>query len=352
MLFSYTYVSHPLEHLHRWVEHLVSTVWCRNGGAYSTSLLRPELQEIADQIDHIDTTKRSIFDDIRDIDTLIQALSQDKRDELAAMFRDSTAVDDLCQGAASRIPYSISDLTAWDETIAAKLKDFFYALYDKHIKSGPISQQLGDLKSHVDLFTESNNEAICPFCGLEPIKNANYTTRDAYDHFLPRHKYPFNSVNFRNLSPMCHTCNSGYKTTKDPISRSAGTRQRAFAPLDAPVTLPSMNVEFDVTKIQKLQPDDITLSIQSAIHPEEFETWQWLFGIQERYKGKLCEKRGANAWLQQVLKDSKNYQRTPQDILLFIRENTAVDPFLEDGFWKLAVLEACDAAGLLEHPKS
>lgn len=346
MLFPYTYVSHPLEKLHVWIEHVVMTVWCRNGGAYSVTLLCKELQDIANSIDHIDTHKRSIFDDIRDLDGLIQALNQAKRDELAVMFRDSTAVDDLYQGTGGRHPYSFADLEVWDAGIAAKLKEFFDALFDKHIKSGPIRKELGDLKSHVDLFCETNDEGICPFCGLEDTRDENYTTRDAYDHYLPRHKYPFNSVNFRNLAPMCHTCNSSYKTTKDPISRSPGTRQKAFPPLDAHVTFPSVEVQFDATKIKTLKPTDITLKIKSATHPDEFETWQWLFGIQERYKGKLCKKRGAYTWLNTVLKDSKNYKKTPQDLLADIRANTADDPFLDDGFLKLPALEACLAGGL------
>lgn len=347
MLFSYTYVSHPLERLHGWIEHLVTAVWCRNGGTYSVTLLCQELQDIAAKIDHIDTSERSIFDDIRDIDASIQSLDQTKRDELATMFRDSTAVDDLCRGTAQRHPYSFAELAAWDEGIATKLKDFFYDLFDKHIKSGPIKKELGDLKSHVDSFCKTNDEGICPFCGLEETRDENYTTRDPYDHYLPRHKYPFNSVNFRNLAPMCHTCNSSYKTTKDPISRSPGTRQKAYAPLDATVTLPEVKVALDTAKIQKLAPSDITLQIGSATHPDECKTWQWLFGIQERYKGKLCKKRGAYAWLQTVLKDSKNYDKTPRDLLSDIRSNTAVDPFLDDGFLKLAALEACHSAGLL-----
>lgn len=347
MLFSYTYVSHPLERLHGWIEHLVTIVWCRNGGAYSGTLLCQELQDIAAKVDPIETTKRSIFDDIRDLDALIQGLDQSKRDELAMMFRDSTAVDDLCHGTAGKQPYRLADLEVWDLKSAKKLKGFFYDLFDKHIVSGPIKQQLGTLKNHVDSFCQKNIEGICPFCGLEEIRDENYKTREPYDHYLPRCKYPFNSVNFRNLAPMCHTCNSSYKTKKDPISRTHGTRQKAFAPYDAVEALPAMTVAFDPGIIQNLKPEDITLKIESNKHPEEFGTWEWLFGIQERYKGKLCKKRGAYAWLNTVLNDSKNYNVMPQKLLADIRDNTATDPFLDDGFLKLATLEACHSAGLL-----
>src|SRR5205823_612490 len=118
MLFSYTYVSHPLEKLHSWIEHTVLVVWCRNGGPYSVGLLTPELQEIAENVHNEDSTKRTIFDDIRDIDALIQALPAPKRTELASMFRDSTAVDDLCSNANGRTPYGFDDLKSWNSQIA------------------------------------------------------------------------------------------------------------------------------------------------------------------------------------------------------------------------------------------
>lgn len=311
------------------------------------TLLCQELQDIAAEIDAIETDEPSIFDDIRDLDVLIQALAQTKRGELVTMFTHSTAVDDLCHGSAAHHPYAYSDLQAWDAKIAPQLKAFFDDLFSQHIKSGPIKRRLGDLKHHVDAFCKINREGICPFCGLEETRDEHYTTRDPYDHYLPRHKYPFNAVNFRNLSPMCHTCNSSYKTVKDPISRRPGTRQKAFAPFEDTVTFPEMQVQFDAGKIQALAPPDITFQISSATHPEEFDTWQWLFGIQERYKAKLCKKRGAHTWLNTILKDSANYGRTPTELLEDIRANTAADPFLDDGFLKLATLDACKAEGLL-----
>jgi hypothetical protein len=347
MLFSYTYVSHPLEHLHDWIKKVVVDVWCRNGGNYSVALLCTELQELAAEIDAVDTHNRSIFDDIRDIDTLIQALSQYKRDELVRMFNDSTAVDELCRGNAGRHPYNFADLEAWEPTIAKKLKTFFYDLFDKHIKWGPIKTKLGDLKDHVDSFCGINNEGVCPFCGLGETRDKNYKTRDDYDHFLPRHKYPFNSVNFRNLAPMCSTCNKSYKTTKDPISRSVGTRQKAYAPFEMAVKFPVFSMVLDISKIQALHPTDISITITSATHQDEVDTWQWLFGIQERYKGKLCKKRGAYAWLNSVMKDSANYKMTPKEVLQNIRDSVAADPFLDDGYLKLATLEACESAGLI-----
>lgn len=32
MLFNYRYVTHDIEKFQTWLDHLVKTVWCRNGG--------------------------------------------------------------------------------------------------------------------------------------------------------------------------------------------------------------------------------------------------------------------------------------------------------------------------------
>lgn len=345
MLFPYVYVSHPLEKLHTWMEHTVLHVWCRNSGPFHTDLLCPELQEIAEELHHEDSTKKSIIDEIRDLDALIQALSPNKRQELAAFFQQSTAIDALCANQVGSNPTGVRELLIWEPKVTLELCRFFKSLFTDHIKAGPIKKTLGDLKSHFDAFTDrsQNGEDICPFCGLTDMRNSDYKTREAYDHFLPKHRYPFNSVNFRNLAPMCHTCNSGYKTIKDPIRRKNGLRQRSFSPFDSNIKFPQIRTEIDPTKIDALTPNDIKLTVSSPTHQEEFNTWMWLFGIEERYKGKLCQNRGAKHWLTTMV-EAKN----PRDYWDQLRANASKDPLSDDGFLKVAVLANLEASGLLK----
>jgi hypothetical protein len=345
MLFHYRYVPHPLERLHTWMEHTVVQVWCRNGGPFQTSLLCKDLQDIATAMHNNGDGEKSIIDEIRDLDTLIQGLTNAKRQELALMFRQSTAVDALCANQAGSTPSSIRELLQWDLKIARALTRFFTQLFERHIKSGPIKKLLGDLKSHFEAFTDrtQNGEDVCPFCGLVDLKNADYRTREAYDHFLPKHRYPFNSVNFRNLAPMCHTCNSSYKTTKDPIRRRKGApRQKAFTPFDSNIHFPDIRAEIDPTKIDELRPADVKLTVSSPSHQEEFETWLWLFGIEERYKGKLCQKRGAKHWLTNITE-----AKDPRGYLDAVRTIARRDPLDDDSFLKKAALDAFERNGLL-----
>ena len=52
---------------------------------------------------------------------------------------------------------------------------------------------------------------------------------------MPKGSYPFISVNFKNLAPMCSECNSSYKLAKDPTKHidplhaaSGSTRRKSF----------------------------------------------------------------------------------------------------------------------------
>jgi hypothetical protein len=88
---------------------------------------------------------------------------------------------------------------------------------------------------------------------------------------------------------------------------------------------------------------NIQIAISSPRRQQEIDTWMWLFGIEERYKGKLCQKRGAYAWLSMVLESPK-----PIEALQAIRSNARKDRFLDDGFLKMAVFEDFEASGLLK----
>ncbi|URL13912.1 hypothetical protein LVR30_17055 [Pantoea ananatis] len=64
----------------------------------------------------------------------------------------------------------------------------------------------------------------CPYCNSEEIEaiydETGHDYRPAFDHFIPKYKYPFISFSIYNLIPSCTKCNSTYKKTLDPIMTS------------------------------------------------------------------------------------------------------------------------------------
>ncbi|HEY7404280.1 MAG TPA: DUF262 domain-containing protein [Candidatus Angelobacter sp.] len=201
---------------------------------------------------------------------------------------------------------------------------------------------------HVPLETqdEFDKRGKCPYCGIGDIKGIYNSKREAYDHYLPKGIYPFNSVNFRNLAPMCHECNSSYKLGKDPI-RQNGTRRKSFFSYATAPSGITVSMTLKKRDVMNLRPADIDLQIASDGRDQEVETWKDVFAIEERYKSKCCGENDGKAWLQQVLEEGENVNLSPAQLLN--HEVALANRFPYDGarFLKRAFLVACKDAALI-----
>ena len=112
--------------------------------------------------------------------------------------------------------------------LASELKAFCASLFTNVIGLKAVTSRFGEIREHYEAFVTVNHRERCPYCGYGTIMGRDRTRRDAYDHFLPKGTYPFNTVNFHNLAPMCHECNSSYKLEKDQIRKRGGDRRKAF----------------------------------------------------------------------------------------------------------------------------
>ncbi|MFB2553388.1 HNH endonuclease [Ensifer soli] len=125
----------------------------------------------------------------------------------------------------------------------------------------PQKNLLINLENHVDRTVQLG---ICPFCGIGSIKRAHFKEREAYDHYLPKSIYPFNSINFRNLAPACHECNSSYKLTKDPAHSGVG-RRKAFYPYSESSYLIELDMTLQHCDIDELTPGDVEIQFGPAV---------------------------------------------------------------------------------------
>jgi hypothetical protein len=153
---------------------------------------------------------------------------------------------------------------------------------------------------------------------------------------------------------MCHDCNSAYKLQKDPtrhidpISRkTGGTRRKAFYSYAAapPGIVISMNLKTkDVTN---LEPSDIDLLFTAPGRDEEVEAWKDVFGIEERYKAKLCAKNDGRAWLVHVVEEAKNANLSNDQLLAQVLRAADRSPYDGANFLKKPFLIACQEAKIL-----
>lgn len=79
---------------------------------------------------------------------------------------------------------------------------------------------------------------------------------------------------------------------------------------------------------------------------EKIATWKDVYGIEERYKAKLCGDNDGKYWLTQVLDEWTVGGRKPADFLATLARQTQDRPFADCNFLKKPFLDACQQIGL------
>jgi len=355
MLFNYRYVNNSIERFQVYLDHLVKEVWCKATGVFSLDLLHPELEEIVEALsndesivkDHLDGPIRRIYELFK------TELTAAQRQQVSKWYDHNNDIEALCACRPDTQPATYADIRAINANLASALKEFCKSLFSEVIGLKAVASRIGDIDAHYEAFVKENCEEKCPYCGYGDIKGLHHTRREAYDHFLPKGTYPFNSVNFRNLAPMCNECNSAYKLAKDPtrnidpISRRAGgTRRKAFYSYATVAAGITVTVTLNTQDVTNLQPSHIALHIAAPGRDEEVEAWKDVFGIEERYKAKLCAKNDGKAWLVQVIDEAANVSLTPAEMLAAKRKTAAAQPYVDANFLKMAFLTGCQTANI------
>lgn len=353
MLFPYTYVSHRMEKMQEFIDFIFFEVWSKAPGCgrpYSLELFEtnPELHEVMTAF-HYDDSKGAEFfaGHVERIYGLFSTLLPGQIDQFRQWYCANNDIEKVCANDSATSVARYADFPVELKDVRDQLKSFFKDLY-LHLDLAALKAKIGNIDDHYhNAFWSKNQSGICPFCGIGTIKGPHYTRREAYDHYLPKAKYPFNSINFRNLAPACHACNTTYKQSKDPVY-AAGGRRKAFYPYAASWIAIEIAVALRHADIDKLTPDDITLHFGPTAIDEEIDTWKDVYGIEERYKAELCEKNRGRYWLHQVLDEWKEDGRNPIDHLKTLARQTKKHPYAECNFLKRAFLDECYAKGIFD----
>jgi hypothetical protein len=355
MLFTYRYVNHSITRLQEYVDHLVKEVWCKASGDFSLDLLHPDMKVIVEDIfNDASITTDPLYGPIQEIYELFRTqLTTDQRRQVGIWCDNNNDIEALCSNALGKTPGTYADIRALNVELETALKSFFKSLFTQVIKLNAVTSRIGSIEDHYVEFAKANAEEKCPYCGYSDIRGANYTTRDAYDHFLPKGTYPFNSVNFRNLSPMCPQCNSSYKLQKDPmmhidpINKSDGTRRKAFYSYAAESPGIHVKVILKTKDVADLKSSDIDLTFTAPGYEEEVGAWKDVYGIEERYKAKLCAQNDGTVWLQRIIEDCENIDVSRDKLLAYELKNAERFPYNDAGFLKKPFLIACKEANII-----
>jgi len=95
-----------------------------------------------------------------------------------------------------------------------------------------------------------------------------------------------------------------------------------------------------------MAPNQIDLEFASPGREEEIETWKDVFGIEERYKAKLCGRDDGMAWLQYI-DEAKNVGLTSDQLLAIVFRIADCFPYDSANFLKKPFLSACHQAKII-----
>lgn len=354
MLFAYTYVPHAMEKMQAFIDFMFFEVWCKApiGLAFDLDLFEdePDLREVLLSFGFAANAPergKQFYKDIKAIYELFATLPPQQIEQLKHWYIANNDIEKVCANDPAVQIGRYTDIDAISFDLSKQLASFFKGLYSQQLLDlAALREKIGEIDEHYQAFMQVNTTGKCPFCGLGDIKGVHHTKREAYDHYLPKALYPFNSINFRNLAPACHECNSTYKLSKDP-AHNAARRRKAFYPYTTGAHDIEIVINLRTSDIDLLTPADIQLTFGPAVAHEEIETWKEVYGIDERYKAKCCDS-DARDWLEQVRILRDTHRIAPDASLAAVQQQTVKAPVANSNFLKSAFLEGCQRAGLLD----
>lgn len=289
--------EHEIFKLHELFSHVVKEVWCKAcEGESCEDKLQEEFKKIYNYA-YINK-KHKLKQEVEEIYELFKDLSEQEKQLISQAFDSTNQIEELCEGRITPIY-----LDALPEVVKKRIKPLMKWCYEKLLEKGKVAK--GKLAYYKALRKNNKDLKTCPCCGLIDLESSNSDKREAFDHYLPKTLYPFASINFLNLIPICHKCNSDRKTTKDPIKNG----KIAFYPF----SVATHNIEIEIeTRLEVSNEDkDFDLSdLQVKLIGDEkkVETWDWLFDIKERYIG-TCKDNSRDWFRQLINRYKKNKKR-------------------------------------------
>ncbi|MFA6928692.1 MAG: hypothetical protein WCT05_00080 [Lentisphaeria bacterium] len=359
MLFAYTYVPHKMERMQEFIDFIFFEVWCRApiGLVFHPDLFdgNPDLKAVMSEFGFSARAAergKTFYKDVKAIYELFAPLSAQEIDQFKQWYLGNNDIEKVCANDPASPLLRYVDIPAAHQALSEQLASFFKGLYSSLLDLVALQEKIGNIDDHYKTFVQTNKAGKCPFCGISDLFSEYHSKREAYDHYLPKALYPFNSINFRNLVPACHHCNSSYKTSKDPAyppkdPARAAQRRAVFYPYTATPYAIELQVTLQNSDIEKLTPADVNLHFGPASLDEKIDTWKDVYGIEERYKAKFCSSDALD-WLEQVRILDRDHSVAPTAYLVSLEEQAQKSPVANCNFLKKPFLEACNQIGIFD----
>lgn len=336
MIYSYNYLNPKIVKGQSFVNYIVLEILCRSQKIGMPVIFDEEIviDKYKSLISQVNPTY--IKNPLNSAYQICKKLKPSELRLLKKAIHTNLNIQEICEGTVE--PILFSDIKKIDKELANHLYIFCKKLYTEVMKLKPFTDIFGLLKDHYEEFSKINilKSRRCPFCGFARMLSEYNSKKEAYDHFLPKEQYPFISIYFKNLIPMCHTCNSSYKSRKNPIDiQKVGIQKKVFYSYFNYGKI-NFEIEFKNLDLINVKPNEIVIKNSLVNYEEEVNSWEDIFGIQERYKSIYAG--DSFNWLEEARIATSNFGESYANHKL----NLNVSYYSNENFMKLAMLEACE----------
>lgn len=339
-----------------YIQFILVNVWCKaeEGMAYDIAVLFDAKKDLRDMITELHTQELKGADtfltSLQSLFEKFKLLDDAQKQQFISWFQLNNNIQQLCEQGNVLQPATYEFIAnvfpnVQYPNLVIDLKKFYKNLYSNgFLTLDSVKSRIGKVSERYQKFTAKNDKDVCPFCGLVGLLGQYYSKRDAYDHYFPKDKYPFNSINFYNLVPACPRCNSSYKLAKDPLQNP----RKVFYPFSVNPYPIELALKINQPDWENLQPNDIELEIGPNVLNSELDTWNDLYGIIERYKAECSSTGAGKAWLTEVFERADKLNMSKRQYVETMELDSKLDPFVDKRFLRKIFLEGCMNARLFD----
>ncbi len=337
MLKPYLYSYSKIQKVQSFVNHVMLDVIfnAQNNPAinFSSALVLPKYIALIDGVntDYILTPLSVAY-------TICKNLDRKQIKLLKTAVHNNNKIRELCNGTIQPVKYE--QIEAVNPDLKRAIKLFCDCLYDHCITLKPFYTEYENINAYYK--TVVKKSSVCKCCGINKVLTQFHTHRSAFDHYLPRKHYPFNSLNFKNLIPICDICNGKYKLSEDTlyITENKGkineskTRTVAFYPYSRTIHDFEIDITFSKNFDSTIEPKDIEIELTCVGNTDKVASWDRIFGIKENYKAECCSDEMRMYYEEQYIADM-NFGKTHAQYIDILTKNKYGDmnflkiPFLE-----------------------
>lgn len=143
---------------------------------------------------------------LQDFDNYLRILPLKEIEKLNSIIKNNLNIEIYLKNYQNFIKYEDLKLYGFSNEFKELLKelDIFLWEYIRTKNKGQLAKEYYDM-----LYKSLNGRTCCPFCGINEIKNSEYSVKlSPLEHFIPKRKYPFVAWNVDNIFLSCEDCNS------------------------------------------------------------------------------------------------------------------------------------------------